>query len=134
MSEQMSQQVAPALGQRVEYTLDTADATAINVRRDDHLAFQAGHHHEPGPATGHQAHIGNHAAAGDVYPAIVVRTFDPAVTTANLQVFLDGNDTYWATSRPEGEGPGTWREPHAVDLADAEDVPDPAHAPDHAQP
>jgi hypothetical protein len=104
----------PAIGWRVDYTLSKADATAINVRRDDYLAFQAGHTgpHEPGQegATGHQAHVGNHAAAGDVYPALVVRVFG-VVPTANLQVFLDGNDTHWATSRMQGDEPGTWRLP-----------------------
>jgi hypothetical protein len=43
---------------------------------------------------------------------MVVRTFGgPA---ANLQVHLDGTDTYWATSRCEGEGPGFWAWPPRV--------------------
>jgi hypothetical protein len=36
----------------------------------------------------------------------VVRTFGG--TAANLQVFLDGNDAYWATSRVEGSERGNW--------------------------
>lgn len=53
----------------------------------------------------------NSVQPGDVYPAMVVRVFDPTVTTANLQVFLDGAATYWATSRTEGEGAGCWAWP-----------------------
>jgi len=105
----------PTIGRIVHYTLNDADATAINVRRADFQAFQRSHAHpheagQPG-ATGHVAHVGNHAEAGQTYPAVVVRVFDPSVTTSNLQVLLDGNDTYWATSRLEGEGPGTWAWP-----------------------
>lgn len=56
--------------------------------------------------------IGNGVQEGQVYPAIVVRTFGKH--GANLQVFLDGDDTYWATSRLEGEGPNTWAWPQKV--------------------
>ncbi|MGW4403445.1 hypothetical protein ACWEJ6_05415 [Nonomuraea sp. NPDC004702] len=40
---------------------------------------------------------------------MVVRTSGTA--HANLQVHLDGNDTYWVTSRIEGGQPGTWHWP-----------------------
>ena len=63
---------------------------------------------------GSQDRLGNHVAAGQVYPAVVVRVFDGGVG-ANLQVFLDGNDTYWATSRLKGEEPGTWAWPERVE-------------------
>ncbi|MFC0438768.1 hypothetical protein [Kutzneria buriramensis] len=63
----------------------------------------------------------NQVLAGDVYPAMVVRTFDPSVTTSNLQVFLDGNCTFWATSRVEGTVPGTWSRPAAGPTAPAPD-------------
>lgn len=106
----------PTIGRIVHYTLSAADADAINKRRADFVAFQ---HTLAGPidpghrgATGHVAHVGNHAQAGDVCPAMVVRTFGgPA---ANLQVQLDGTDTYWATSRSEGEGEGHWVWPPRV--------------------
>lgn len=105
----------PTIGRIVHYTLTEPAAASINVRRADFKAFEASHAHphEPGTpnATGHIAHVGNHAEAGQVYPAIVVRVFDSTVGTANLQVALDGNDTYWATSISEGEGPGTWAWP-----------------------
>lgn len=61
---------------------------------------------------GAQAHIGNNAEAGQVYPAVSVRVWSPGM--ANLQVFLDGNDVYWATSRHEGTDPGTWAWPARV--------------------
>lgn len=89
----------PTIGRTVHYRLSQCDADAINHRR-------AGH------ATRDRVNvqtIGNHATAGDICPAMIVATFGgPA---ANLQVVLDGTDTYWATSRPEGTEPGTWAWP-----------------------
>ena len=106
---------APSVGRIVQYVLGAQDAAAINVRRADFRAFcgSHAHPHEPGQpgATGHIGHVGNTAREGDVCAAIVVRVFDPSTSTANLQVHLDGNDTYWATSRTEGDGPGHWRWP-----------------------
>lgn len=98
------------IGRIVHYTLSEQDAEQINRRRDD----QREHAHRTRGAdeTGFQAHVGNHAAAGVVYPAVVVRFFGGA--GVNLQVLLDGNDTYWATSRVEGEGPNTWSWPPKV--------------------
>jgi hypothetical protein len=37
---------------------------------------------------------GNTLEAGQTYPAIIVRVFDGS-PAANLQVFLDGNDSHW---------------------------------------
>ena len=88
----------PTIGRIVHYTLAETDVDAINRRRADFRQRPGGPGNE-----GFQAHVGNHVQAGDVYPAMVVRVFDPSVTTVNLQVFLDGNDTFWATSRVEGE-------------------------------
>ena len=108
----------PQAGSQVLYTLASGDAEQINRRRLDagayrrlhpanHTLTQAGH---PG-RTGFIAHFGNAAEEGQVYPAFVVRDWDEAGGTVNLQVLLDGNDTYWATSRLPGDGPGTWRWP-----------------------
>lgn len=109
--------MTPTVGRFVHYTLNEADAEAINRRRDDFQAFQRSHAHphEPGQpgATGHQAHVGNAARAGQTYAALVVCVFEGA-EVANLQVFLDGNDSYWATSRKEGDAPGTWMWPPRV--------------------
>lgn len=108
----------PTIGRIVHYTLTPADADAINKRRADFAAFQqtlAGPI-DPGHrgATGHVAHVGNHATAGAVYPAMVVQVWDATTPSANLQVVLDGTDTYWATSRSEGEGEGHWVWPPRV--------------------
>jgi hypothetical protein len=82
---------APTIGCIVHYTLTQADADAIQQRRTEAVT------------------TANLTGGGQTYPAIVVRTFGgPA---ANLQVLLDGPDTYWATSRPEGEGEGCWAWP-----------------------
>jgi hypothetical protein len=103
----------PTIGRIVHYRLSQADANAINKRRADFQAFRSNFSgpSDPGQpgADGHMAHVGNHATAGDYLPAMVVATFYAGA--ANLQVFLDGNDTYWATSRPNGDGNGTWTWP-----------------------
>lgn len=104
---------APTIGCLVHYALSASDAASINTRRADYKAFEASHVHpheagHPG-ASGHVAHYGNHATEGDLCPAMVVRTFGG--TAANLQVFLDGNDVLWVTSRNEGTEAGTWRWP-----------------------
>lgn len=79
----------PQIGQIVLYKLADTDATQINKRRDD---FNAA----PPQNSGLVAHIGNRAVTGDIFPAVIVRTF--GASTVQLQVFLDGNDTFWATS------------------------------------
>ncbi|HZB28915.1 MAG TPA: hypothetical protein VE465_01995 [Streptosporangiaceae bacterium] len=109
----------PTIGRTVLYKLTDQDAKAINVRRADFQAFQRSHAHphEPGQpgATGHVAHVGNHAEGGQVYPAVVVRVFSPSDPYVNLQVSLDGNDAYWATSRVEGDENGQWSWPERVE-------------------
>lgn len=78
--------MTPTIGRIVHYTLCQAGVNAINARRGT-------------------AHVGNRVAAGDVYPAMIVRVFgDTPESCANLQVFLDGRDTEWVTSRTVGEG------------------------------
>jgi len=99
------------IGRIVRYTLTEQDANAINKRRADATTNRQT---DPLEANGYVAHVGNHAEAGQVFPATVVRVFDPSTTTANLQVTLDGNDTYWATSVAEGEGQGRWSWPPRV--------------------
>jgi hypothetical protein len=102
----------PVVGEHVHYRLSEQDAASVNVRRRDFQAFQRSHAHphEPGQpgAIGHVAHVGNEAREGDVCAATIVRVFDPGTDTVNLQVHLDGNDTYWATSRTKGDQPGNW--------------------------
>ena len=89
----------PTVGRIVLYTLTEDDAEHINRRR----------------MIGAQAHIGNDVAGGYEFPMIIVQPWGADPTSAvNGQVFLDGNDTFWATSRWAGEGPGTWRWPPRI--------------------
>lgn len=104
--------IQPTVGRTVHYRLTAEDAEAIN-RRHEHGAAHLDEHRAN--ATGAQVHVGNHAAAGFVYPAIIVRTFDNSLAV-NLQVFLDGNDAYWATSRGYStETDGCWFWPPRLD-------------------
>lgn len=93
------------VGRIVQYVLSADDAEQINRRRPDGPRGSDGN--------GAIVHVGNHAAEGQVYPAVVVRAFDPSASYVNLQVLLDGNDTYWATSRSEDAErlPGSWHWP-----------------------
>jgi hypothetical protein len=91
--------VQPSIGRIVLYQLAEHDVADINRRR-------------AGRATRERldrATLGNHAEAGQVFPAIVVRHFGAG--TCNLRILLDGTDTHWATSRTEGTTPGTWAWP-----------------------
>jgi hypothetical protein len=99
----------------VLYRLTTSDAKIINDLREDAAVFNgsAAIAAQPGQRgrTGHQLHRGSSAAEGDMLPAVIVRTWGDG--QANLQVLLDGNDAYWATSREEGDGNGQWSRPDA---------------------
>ena len=87
--------MSATIGRIVHYTLTQDDADEIVRRR----------HETP-------ARTGNFPHAGDVFPAMIVRVWGTAPNqTVQLQVFLDGNDTHWALSIPEGEGPGSWAWP-----------------------
>jgi hypothetical protein len=104
--------MVPTPGRIVLYKLAQYDADAINRRRKDYADSSA--LSDVKLQTGFQAHVGNHVNAGDVFPAVVVRVWSPEVGTANLHVFLDGNDTYWATSRVQGDGECQWSWPPRV--------------------
>lgn len=84
------------LGKTVFYKLSASDAENINRRRVDPRSVRS----EEWPK-GAQAHYGNTCEEGQIYPALVVRLW-PNSELVQLQVFLDGNDTYWAASRKEG--------------------------------
>lgn len=97
--ESMNQISDPTIGRIVHYTLSDDDAGQINSRR----AANAG-----GPQ------IGNPVAPRNVFPAMVVRCWSAG--QVNLQVFLDGGDVFWATSRGQNYDsntptPGQWHWP-----------------------
>lgn len=91
-------------GRIVHYVLSASDAEEINRRRVAKTYL-------PEWPQGAQAHTGNHAVEGDLLPMIVCRVWRESAVSVNGQVFLDGNDTFWATSRHEGTKPGTWHWP-----------------------
>lgn len=105
------------IGTTVLYKLAAYDAEQINRRRDDARAYRQKHLSagtpidagEPG-RTGAVEHTGNHVNEGDVFPAVIVADWSKDLPggAKNLHVLLDGNDTYWATSRIEGDQPCQW--------------------------
>lgn len=103
----MTDMPIPTIGRIVHYHLAQYDAEQINRRREDArqraLAVSG-----PDLMTGMVVHSGNHVNEGDVFPAMITRVWsanpEPGAAV-NLQVFLDGNDTYWATSRCAAEEP-----------------------------
>lgn len=103
------------IGRLVHYVLSLDDAAKINGRRTNGAAIQD-RILEDKWSIGAQAHIGNTVSAGDVLPAMVVRVLP--CQQANLQVFLDGNDVFWATTMAEAAPgrtePGRWHWPARV--------------------
>lgn len=91
----------PSIGRIVTYRLSEQDAVEITQRR------------------GLQVHAvellrGNKVKEGDAFPMMIVRVWDDQPDSCvNGQVFMDGNDTHWATSVQAGEGPRTfsWYQP-----------------------
>jgi len=102
-----------SIGRIVHYTLSDTDALRINARRTDGPSIQERLLDSTWPV-GAQAHIGNKVAAGDVLPAMVVAVQPNG--QVNAQVFLDGNDVLWVTSRDaaseeSGSHLGRWHWP-----------------------
>lgn len=108
----------PTVGRTVHYMLSSDDADTINRRRTDsrqildRMAAGAW-------SIGAQAHVGNAAEAGQVFPMVIVRCWGTGEEAAvNGQVMLDGNDVLWVTSAtqietaaPDDQKPGRWFEP-----------------------
>lgn len=93
--------ITPTLGRVVLYCLSEQDAEAINRRRTTGGAISSRIQTGEWPL-GAQAHIGNAVKEGDVFPALIVRTWSEDLI--NIKVMLDGSDDYWATSRHVSDG------------------------------
>lgn len=104
----------PSIGRIVHYTLSDQDATEINRRRSDYRRAQATESGIAKHGTGEQVHVGNPVEAGQALPAIIVQVWDNPYAGVQLQVFLDGNDTFWAKSVTEGDGQRHWQWPPRV--------------------
>lgn len=90
----MANEVIPTIGRIVNYRMN--DATCYNVMQ------QRQHEHI----------FGNAPQRGEVYPAMIVRVWGQYPgASVQLQVFLDGPDTYWATSVYRGDDEGQWSWP-----------------------
>lgn len=104
----------PSIGRIVLFTLNADDAAQINRRRTNSTSIAARLKQEATnnvmawPA-GAQAHIGNEVAEGSVYPMLIVRVWSD--TCVNGQVFLDGNDIFWALSVAPGDDLHQWNWP-----------------------
>jgi hypothetical protein len=89
----------PTIGRIVHYRLGKQDADDITARR----ALRS---------SSFEILRGNRVEEGDVFPAMIVRAWgDQTDSMVQLQVFLDGNDTHWATSVQAGDGPRTYSWP-----------------------
>lgn len=116
----------PSVGRIVHYMLDESDAERISGRR---------------AAVGDLHNVGNAAQAGQVFPMVITRVWgDDPLSAVNGQVFLDGNDCYWATSKQQVAGDsvdqqGLWFAPPFVPMSAVvrgEATPNEAQAPTEA--
>ena len=91
---------ANGLGEMVVYKIGEQDVDAINRRREHYKASRGR------GIEGFIAHVGNPVQAGDEFPMLITRVWGPDIEVAyvNGQVFLDGNDVFWATSVNHGFG------------------------------
>lgn len=117
----MSEQI-PSSGRIVHYKLSAQDAEQIMRRRTTGASIAERMRVQVSPIecatpilgwpTGAQAHIGNDVEEGNVFPMLITRTWGNTPSAAvNGQVFLDGNDVFWATSRTVGDQPGQFAWP-----------------------
>lgn len=108
--------MVPSAGRIVHYKLSASDAAEIERRRADARACAAS-----GQRTGFMVHVGNPVKAGDVYPMMITRVWAERPdenTCVQGQVFLDGNDALWVTSRQQGFDESQWHDPRVVPASD----------------
>jgi len=89
----------------VNYKLSKENAAQINKRRTNSASIAERIKEKIWPL-GAQAHIGNEAKEGQILPMVITGIWRD--TGVNGQDFLDGNDTLWVTSAPQGNDPGNW--------------------------
>lgn len=103
----------PTIGRMVLLCLSAHMAEEINRLRTSPQSIAERIQNDQWPR-GAQAHVGNWAKEGDEVPATVVGVHGE--TCINAHAFLDGNDTYWATSVTRSETgepePHRWRWMH----------------------
>lgn len=76
------------------------------------VLYTLGEHEAAELAKKYKSEIGrtvNPPHAGQAYPAVIVAVWSD--TCVNLRVQLDGEPTYWATSRGLGHGQSQWAWP-----------------------
>ena len=95
------------LGGILYYRLSEIDAAQINRRRTTGLAIANRIAVSEWPL-GAQAHIGNEARVGQIFPMLVVRVGDAAAKMISGQVFLDGTDVLWVQDVHYGGSVGQW--------------------------
>lgn len=103
----------PTIGRIVHYMLNDADVEQINRRRTSSTSIRERIQHDKWPL-GAQAHIGEDVQSGQVFPMIITAIEKNIDNGVHGQVFLQGNDTYWAKMVEEGTAPGTWSWPPRV--------------------
>lgn len=98
----------PSIGRIVHYRLSPDDVSQISRRRTTggHIRERMEEGFWP---TGAQAHIGNPVEVDQSCPMVITAVINDELV--NGQVFLDGCDVFWATSRKQGFAPGTWNWP-----------------------
>lgn len=122
---------APTPGRIVHYRLSVADCDSILQDRARAGNLQRGNHPRPGEVVPllvvrvwddeykHNVEYGN----GVAFPGEpnTGQNHDPSQWEVprspygiNGQAMLDGNDSLWVTSAPEGDGNGFWRWPERV--------------------
>lgn len=88
----------PGIGRIVHIRLSAGCAENINKERSNLASYNKG----------------NSVKEGDIYPMIITNLWTDSPTkdsSVNGQIFLDGNDVYWATSVRQGTENGTWFSP-----------------------
>lgn len=96
----------PDIGRIVRYCLSEQDAAEINTARKKALADVRSKTSDRAVVP---ARVGNQVKAGDVVAMMIVAIHGTG-NCVNGQLFLDGNDSHWVTSRSLGETvqPGSW--------------------------